>query len=98
MIPVLAAAGRAVMGLVRGGGSKAAAKPPPGGPRGPNELAGQGPKNAGKSSPMDMLGNVANVAMIGSMVPGLMPGGGEKKPPEGAAGGKPKSTYEPVLS
>lgn len=97
MIPVLAAAGRAVMGLVRGGGSKAAAKPPPGGPRGPNELAGQGPKNAGKSSPMDMLGNVANVAMIGSMIPGLMHGGGEKKPPEGA-GGKPKSTYEPVLN
>lgn len=103
-IPFLAAAGRAIMGCVRGGGSKAATapkSPPPGGPRGPNELAGQGPKNAGKSSPMDMIGNVANVAMLGTMIPGLMPGGGEKpKGPEGAegAGGKPKSHYEPVLS
>ncbi|MDB5104451.1 MAG: hypothetical protein JWP91_2140 [Fibrobacteres bacterium] len=95
MLPLLAAAGRAAMGLFRSGGSKAAANPAAkAGPRGANEVVEGGAKGAGKSSPMDMIGNVANVAMIGSMIPGLMPGGDAKKPPADA---KPKSTYEPVL-
>jgi hypothetical protein len=85
------------MGALRGGASKGAANPaakPPGGagPRGPNEVVPGGANNAGKSSPMDMLGNVANVAGLATMVPGLMPGGGDKPP----ADGKPKSHYEPV--
>lgn len=86
MIPVLAAAGRAVMGLVKGG-PKA---PPPGvagGPRGANAVATPGSGAAGKSSPMDMLGNVANLAGVGMMVAPLVGGvGGEKPPAE-----KPKS-------
>ena len=96
MIQFLAMAGRALMGGGRaaaGGASKAATGA---GPRGANELVEGGSKAAGKSSPMDMLGNVANVAMIGSMIPGLMPGGGEK--PKEGQGGKQGGHYESVLN
>jgi hypothetical protein len=94
MLPLLAAAGRAAMGLFRGGASKAATPAAKSaGPRGANELVEGGAKGAGKSSPMDMIGNVANVAGLATMIPGLTGGGDSKKPPAD----KPKSHYEPVL-
>ncbi len=96
MVQLLAAAGRALMGGGRaaaGAGSKAATGA---GPRGANELVEGGSKAAGKSSPMDMLGNVANIAGLGMMIPGLT--GGGDKPKEGGEGGKKPSHYESVLN
>lgn len=98
MIQVLAAAGRALMGAGRtaaAGGRAAGEKAATAGPRGANEAVEHGAKGAGKSSPMDMLGNVANIASVGMMGFDMFGGGGDKKA-EGA-GGKPKSHYESVL-
>ena len=52
---------------------------PGGGPRGLNSLLDAGGGGAGKSSPMDMLGNVADLASLTSMFQGGG-GGGHDKP------------------
>lgn len=93
MLPLLAAAGRTLMGAVgRGGAGKAAAGA---GPRGANAIQEAGAGKAGKSSPMDMLGNVANVASLGMVGKDMLGGGSDShtKPKAGA----PQSKYETVL-
>jgi hypothetical protein len=65
-----------------------------GGPRGVNEFMEGGSKAAGKSSPLDMLGNVANIAGVGMQGFELFKGG-DKKPESGPA---PTSHYESVLN
>jgi hypothetical protein len=92
MLPVLMAAGR----FLATGGSRAAAAAKNflgGGPRGANLLLEGGAKGAGKTSPMDMLGNVANIAGVGMQGYELF-GGGDKKP---AAGAPRASHYESAL-
>lgn len=83
MLPVIMAAGRALAA----GGSRAMASIKgfmPGGPRGANLFMEGGAKGAGKSSPMDMLGNVANIAGVGMQGFELFGGGGDKKPGAGS--------------
>ena len=96
MVQLLATAGRALMGgggkALAGGAEKAAVGA---GPRGANAIAEGGAKSAGGSSPMDMLGNVANIAGLGMMIPGLT--GGGDKPKEGGEG-KQKSHYESAMN
>jgi hypothetical protein len=63
------------MGALRGGGTAAATAEKSGGtalaaaekagPRGANEMLEGGASAAGKSSPLDMMGNVANIAGVG---------------------------------
>ena len=87
MLPVIMAAGRALAA----GGSRAMTSIKglmPGGPRGMNMFLEGGAKGAGKSSPMDMLGNVANIAGVGMQGYDMFKGGGDKKPTTGSP--KPK--------
>ena len=65
-----------------------------GGPRGANEFMEGGAKAAGKSSPLDMLGNVANIVGVGFQAFDLFKGG-DKKPAQTPA---PTSHYESVLN
>lgn len=80
------------MGAFRGG-SSAKALTGGAGPRGANEIMESGSKAAGKSSPLDMMGNVANIAGVGMQGFDLLKGGGDKKPSPA-----PTSHYESVLN
>jgi hypothetical protein len=60
----------------------------PGGPRGVNQFLEGGAKGAGKSSPLDMLGNVANIGGSAMQAFDLFGGGGDKKPKPASPGGK----------
>jgi hypothetical protein len=83
MLPVIMAAGRALAA----GGSRAVTSLKglmPAGPRGANMFLEGGALGAGKSSPMDMLGNVANIAGVGMQGYEMFGGGGDKKPSTGS--------------
>lgn len=95
-IPLIIMAGvRVGMVLLRSQGTKAAAQQAgkqaaQAGPRGANQMAQNGSGAAGKNSPSDMLGNAANLAGLGSMIP-------PSKTQESERTRKPQSRYESQL-
>jgi hypothetical protein len=92
MFPMLAAAGRSLMGVFKGGNpAKMLTGGAPGGPRGLNEVKEGGAKAAGKSSPLDIMGNVANIGGTAMMGVDMFKGGHSSEKP------KSPSTYESVL-